>query len=51
MAPLYTAAEHRADQRPAATRQPPRETASPPSTQTRPPVASDGLETLRSSHC
>jgi hypothetical protein len=51
MAPLYTAAEHRADQRPAATRQTPKEPGTKPSPQSRPPVASDGLEALRSSHC
>jgi hypothetical protein len=51
MAPLLTAAEHRNDQRAVAPRPAQQERGSPPTPQSRPPVASDGLETLRSSHC
>jgi hypothetical protein len=51
MAPLYPAAEIRADQRPVAARQTPKQPGPAPAPQSRPPVVSDGLETLRSSHC
>jgi hypothetical protein len=51
MAPHLTAADIRPDQRTAVPRQTPKQPGSAPAPQSRIPVASDGLETLRSSHC